>query len=52
MSVLCCHKGSDYKKKICQMMDEAKIDVDEQYIGKEAEESSDEEDEESTVQMG
>jgi len=34
------------------MMDEAKIDVDEKDVGREAEESSDEEDEESTVQTG
>lgn len=51
VAVCCCHKGSGYKKKIYQMMDEAKIDVDDKDVGKEAEESSDEEDEESTVQM-
>ena len=49
VAVCCCRKGVNYKKKIYQMMDEAKIDVDKSTMREE--DSSDEEDEESTVQL-
>ena len=49
IAICCCRKGSEYKRKIYLMMDEAKIDVDANEVKREVEEWSD--DDESTVQL-
>jgi hypothetical protein len=48
--ICCCRKSAEYKRKIYQMMEEARIDVDPDQVQHDPEDDDEDEDDESTLQ--